>query len=369
MASVTLSSINKKFNNLSAVKDLDLDIRDGEFMALLGPSGCGKTTTLNMIAGLDVPTSGTIRIGDRDVTNLPAMHRDIAMVFQSYALYPHMSVERNMGFALKVRGYAADEIERRVAKAAEMLSLGDYLKRHPRQLSGGQRQRVALGRALVRDPQVFLLDEPLSNLDAVLRVQTRAELSSLFKSLATTAVYVTHDQSEAMTMSDRIAVFSHGQLQQVGEPLEIYRAPANRFVASFVGSPPMTFLDAMLGDDGRLAIGELRLSAPAALQGLRPGEKVTLGIRPEDVQLVPDGIAASADIVEHLGSLQIVYLTMAGQRIVAQVVEGSQIRRGDALQAHVDPAKLYLFSPETGQAIYTPGRDGGRLPSHLETLK
>ena len=369
MASVTLTSINKRFNDLSAVKDLDLEIRDGEFMALLGPSGCGKTTTLNMIAGLDVPTSGAVKIGDRDVTNLPAMHRDIAMVFQSYALYPHMTVERNMGFALKVRGYQSDEINRRVAKAAEMLSLGDYLKRHPRQLSGGQRQRVALGRALVRDPQVFLLDEPLSNLDAVLRVQTRAELSSLFKNLATTAVYVTHDQSEAMTMSDRIAVFSHGQLQQVGEPLEIYRAPANRFVASFVGSPPMNFIETILTGDGKLAAGDLRLCAPPALQGLRPGEKVTLGIRPEDVKFVSGGLLAIAEIVEHLGSLQIVYLTLSGQRIVAQVVEGSQIRRGDSLHVHIEPAKLYLFSSETGKAIYTPGRDGHDLPSYLEISK
>ncbi|MDR3471861.1 MAG: ABC transporter ATP-binding protein [Devosia sp.] len=367
MASVTLTSVGKKFGDVSAVRDLDLAIRDGEFMALLGPSGCGKTTTLNMIAGLELPTGGTIRIGERDVSQLPAMHRDIAMVFQSYALYPHMTVARNMGFALKVRGYDKAEIDRRVARAAEMLALGPYLDRHPRQLSGGQRQRVALGRALVRDPQVFLLDEPLSNLDAVLRVQTRAELSRLFKTLATTAVYVTHDQAEAMTMADRIAVFSAGQLQQVGEPLDIYRAPANKFVASFVGNPPMSFLDGQWTDGGEIACGALRLAGPARVAGLRPGDTITVGLRPEDIELGGEGIEAVADVVEHLGSLQIVYLSVGGQQLVVQTAEGRTHRRGDRLRARVDPAKLYLFSPETGAAIYAPGRLGYSTQSNLET--
>jgi len=366
MASVTLKAVGKRYGSVEAVRDLDLEIRDGEFMSLLGPSGCGKTTTLNMIAGLELPSAGTIRIGERDVTQLSAMHRDIAMVFQSYALYPHMSVERNMGFALMVRGYAPDEIARRVARAAEMLSLGEYLKRHPRQLSGGQRQRVALGRALVRDPQVFLLDEPLSNLDAVLRVQTRAELSGLFKTLGTTAVYVTHDQSEAMTMSDRIAVFSHGRLQQVGEPLEIYRAPANRFVASFVGSPPMTFLDGVVGEAGELVSGDLRLPGPANLRGARSGEAITIGIRPEDVQLGGGGIPAVAEIVEHLGSLQIVHLTVSGRRIVAQVAESAQLRRGDTIHIRIEPSQLYLFNAKSGDAIHTPGKHAGAHFSHLE---
>ena len=368
MSSVSLSSIEKKYGEVSAVRDLDLEIRDGEFMSLLGPSGCGKTTTLNMIAGLELPTSGTIRIGDRDVTRLTAMHRDIAMVFQSYALYPHMTVERNMGFALMVRGHRPDEIARRVARASEMLSLGDYLGRYPRQLSGGQRQRVALGRALVREPEVFLLDEPLSNLDAVLRVQTRAELSGLFKSLGTTAVYVTHDQAEAMTMSDRIAVFSHGRLQQVGEPLEIYRAPANRFVASFVGSPPMTFLDAALGEGGEIVSGDLRLSAPVALAGARPGQPIVVGIRPEDVRLADEGLPAIVDVIEHLGSLQVVHLTAAGERIVAQLPEDARLRRGDAVRVRLEPAQLYLFDAGADASIYTSGRND-RSPSHTETFK
>jgi ABC-type sugar transport system ATPase subunit len=369
MSSVTLCQIEKKYGAVSAVRDLDLQIRDGEFMSLLGPSGCGKTTTLNMIAGLELPTSGTIRIGERDVTRITAMHRDIAMVFQSYALYPHMTVEKNMGFALMVRGHRPDEIARRVARASEMLSLGDYLKRYPRQLSGGQRQRVALGRALVREPEVFLLDEPLSNLDAVLRVQTRAELSGLFKSLGTTAVYVTHDQAEAMTMSDRIAVFSHGRLQQVGEPLEIYRAPANRFVASFVGSPPMTFLDAIVGENGELFSGDLRLAGPTNLSGVRPGQSVTVGIRPEDVRLAADGMPAVATLVEHLGALQVVHLSLSGKRIVAQLAEDTPLRRGDAVTARIDASQLYLFAADSGAAIYTPGRDGGRSPLHTENAK
>ena len=356
MSSVTLSQIEKRYGDVRAVQDLNLNIRDGEFMSLLGPSGCGKTTTLNMIAGLELPTSGKITIGKRDVTRVTAMHRDIAMVFQSYALYPHMTVERNMGFALMVRGHRPDEIARRVARASEMLSLGDYLKRYPRQLSGGQRQRVALGRALVREPEVFLLDEPLSNLDAVLRVQTRAELSGLFKSLGTTAVYVTHDQAEAMTMSDRIAVFSHGRLQQVGEPLEIYRAPVNRFVASFVGSPPMTFLDAVAGENGTLVSGDLLLAGPADQIGLRPGQAVTVGIRPEDVRLTAGDVAAVAQLVEHLGSLQVVHLDVAGKRIVAQLAEDRPLRRGESVLIRIEPSQLYLFDAGTGVAIHTPGR-------------
>jgi len=366
MASVTLEGVGKAFGPVHAVNELNLSIRDGEFMSLLGPSGCGKTTTLNMIAGLETPTSGTIRIGDRDVTRVPAMHRDIAMVFQSYALYPHMSVARNMGFALKIQGLAEGEINTRVQRAAEMLSLTELLDRYPRQLSGGQRQRVALGRALVRDPEVFLLDEPLSNLDAVLRVQTRAELSRLFKTLGTTAVYVTHDQSEAMTMSDRIAVFSAGRLQQVGEPLEIYRAPVNKFVAGFVGSPPMTFLTAVVTDSGELAVGELRFPLPAGTTAARPGDAVTLGLRPEDVTLGADGIPATADIVEHLGSLQIIHVNAGGHRILSQVADAETIRRGDTVRLGINPRQLYLFSAGTGEALFTPGSLARTHPYTLE---
>jgi ABC-type sugar transport system ATPase subunit len=271
-----------------------------------------------------------------------------------------MTVRDNMAFALSLARAPKVVVDEKVARAAQILSLAPYLNRYPRQLSGGQRQRVALGRALVRDPAVFLLDEPLSNLDAVLRVQTRAELSRLFKTLGTTAIYVTHDQSEAMTMSDRIAVFSHGQLQQVGEPLEIYRAPANRFVASFVGSPPMTFLSAVTTDSHGLAIGALSLPLPPSAIALRPGDRVTVGVRPEDVALGGEGIVARADVVEHLGALQIIYLIVEGQQIVSQIAEGGSYRRGDSVGVQINPAQLYLFSEETGQALYTPGRDGPR---------
>jgi ABC-type sugar transport system ATPase subunit len=367
MASVTIEHVSKRFGSFEAVSDLNLSIRDGEFMSLLGPSGCGKTTTLNMIAGLETPGSGAIRIGERDVTHLPAMHRDVAMVFQSYALYPHMTVARNMGFALKIRGVAEAEIAARVKQAAGMLSLETVLDRYPKQLSGGQRQRVALGRALVRSPQVCLLDEPLSNLDAVLRTQTRAELSRLFKTVNTTAIYVTHDQSEAMTMSDRIAVFSHGRLQQVGEPLDIYRSPANRFVAAFVGSPAMTFLDAVCTDAGALAVGELRFGCPVGAPGLAPGKRVTIGLRPEDVSIGAAGERSVVEIVEHLGSLQIIHVRAAGHRILAQVADTDTIRRGDALMISVKPHNLYLFSADTEQALYTPGRDSLAPSSFVES--
>jgi ABC-type sugar transport system ATPase subunit len=337
-----------------AVDGLDLEIRDHEFISFLGPSGCGKTTTLNMIAGLEVPSGGTIRIGDSDVTTVPAMRRDIAMVFQSYALYPHMTVARNLGFALKVRGLDSGEIDSRVRQTAEMLSLGDLLDRYPRQLSGGQRQRVALGRAIVRAPKVFLLDEPLSNLDAVLRVQTRAELRRLFQRLRTTTIYVTHDQAEAMTMSDRIAVFRSGRLQQVGTPLEIYRAPENRFVASFVGSPPMNFVPATVTPDGRIAALGAVWPAPPRFRA-EPGRALTLGLRPEDIRL-GGGLAAAIEIVEHLGSAVILHLAVAGTAIVVQSVEAEHLKTGDPVSIDLDPALFYLFDPTTEASLAAPGR-------------
>ncbi len=348
MASVTLSGITKRFGAVEAVASLDLAIADGEFVSFLGPSGCGKTTTLNMIAGLETPTSGSIRIGAREVTHLPAMQRDIAMVFQSYALYPHMTVAHNLGFALRVRGMDRAEIEQRVSRAASVLGLEQHLSRYPRQLSGGQRQRVALGRALVRDPQVFLLDEPLSNLDAVLRVQTRAELKRLFNSLGTTAIYVTHDQAEAMTMSDRIAVFDHGHLQQLGTPLEIYRAPRNRFVAAFVGSPPMNFLPGEMRD-GRLYVLGSDLPASA------PFGPVVVGLRPEDLLVGEGPVAATVDIVEHLGSAVILRLDVAGTELVVQTPPGPAPPRGAAMRVRIDPSLLYLFDSASGQALRTPG--------------
>ncbi|MCB1487576.1 MAG: ABC transporter ATP-binding protein [Bauldia sp.] len=352
MASVTLSNVSKRFGRVDALQAIDLEIRDGEFMALLGPSGCGKTTTLNTIAGIETPTTGTVHIGDRDVTGIPAMRRDIAMVFQSYALYPHMTVARNLSFALEVRKLDAAQIRTKVEQAAAMLDLAPYLDRYPRQLSGGQRQRVALGRALVRDPAVFLLDEPLSNLDAVLRVQTRAEIARLFQRLATTAVYVTHDQAEAMTMADRIAVFANGSLLQVGEPLTIYRDPVNRFVAGFVGSPPMTFIETVATETGlRFGATEIAANVP-----LRPGSKIILGVRPEDVVADAEGLPAVADVVEHLGGMQILYLDVAGVPLAMQAGADHIYRRGESLKVRITPDRFYLFDPESGLTLAAPGR-------------
>ncbi len=352
MADVSLRAVRKTFGSVIAVRDLDLDVRDGEFISFLGPSGCGKTTTLNMIAGLEQPTAGKIAIGGRDITRVAARDRDIAMVFQSYALYPHMTVRRNLAFALRVRGHASAEIARQVERAAATLELGPLLDRYPRQLSGGQRQRVALGRALVRDPQVFLLDEPLSNLDAVLRVQTRAELKRLMASLGTTAIYVTHDQTEAMTMSDRIAVFSGGALQQVATPLAVHHEPANLFVARFVGSPPISVVAAQILPDSIVAV-DAKLPLPPAAE-LRPGP-AWLGLRPEDVSLGEGGLPMMVDLVEHLGSSAIVHLTREGAEITALLPVSPLPARGATVPVRLDPTRFYLFDRATEAALRTPG--------------
>ncbi|MFY9837963.1 MAG: sn-glycerol-3-phosphate ABC transporter ATP-binding protein UgpC, partial [Xanthobacteraceae bacterium] len=286
MARVVIRNLNKKFNEVHAVIGVNLEIRDREFVVLVGPSGCGKTTTLRMVAGLESITSGEVLIGDKIVNELPPMDRDIAMVFQNYALYPHMSVYDNMAFGLKMRRFARAEIDRRVHEAADILGIANLLNRKPRQLSGGQRQRVALGRAIVRHPQVFLFDEPLSNLDAKLRVQMRVELKKIHDRVGTTAIYVTHDQVEAMTLGDRVVVMKDGMVQQVGEPLDLYNKPANRFVAGFIGSPGMNFAAVNLAEqDGVLfAVGDgIRLKLPperAKRLSSHVGQRVTLGIRP-----------------------------------------------------------------------------------------
>src|SRR5919199_5402620 len=314
MARVLLKDLNKKFDGTHAVKDVNLEIRDREFVVLVGPSGCGKTTTLRMVAGLEEITSGQISIDGKVVNDLAPMDRDIAMVFQNYALYPHMSVYDNMAFGLKMRKFDKREIEKRVREAAEILGIGEYLKRKPRQLSGGQRQRVALGRAIVRHPQVFLFDEPLSNLDAKLRVQMRVELKKLHERLGTTAVSVTHDQVEAMTLGDRVVVMKDGWVQQVGDPMELYNNPANRFVAGFLGSPAMNFIEVRIGaENGSLwAIGDgFRIKVPADRAdrlARHVGQPVTLGIRPENLHLAsaadpPDlTFDAMVEVVEKLGS-------------------------------------------------------------------
>ncbi|MFZ8941217.1 MAG: ABC transporter ATP-binding protein, partial [Gemmobacter sp.] len=301
MAEVEIRALRKSYGSVAVVHGVDVDIADGQFVVLVGPSGCGKSTLLRMIAGLEGITGGTIRIGGRVVNNLPPAERDIAMVFQNYALYPHKTVAANMGFPLRMKGMAKPEIETRVAKAAAILGLEPYLARFPRELSGGQRQRVAMGRAIVRDPQVFLFDEPLSNLDAKLRVQMRSEIRELHQRLGTTTVYVTHDQIEAMTMADRIVVMRDGHIAQVGAPLEVYDRPANVFVAGFIGSPAMNLLPATVAGGGEVEVGGTRLAAPE-VAGLAPGTAVTYGVRPEHLDLADTGLAARVAVVEPTGS-------------------------------------------------------------------
>jgi multiple sugar transport system ATP-binding protein len=363
MARVLLRNLNKFYDDVHAVKSVNLEIRDKEFVVLVGPSGCGKTTTLRMVAGLESISSGQVLIGDTVVNELAPMDRDIAMVFQNYALYPHMSVYDNMAFGLKMRKVDRSDIRKRVQDAADILGIHDLLARKPRQLSGGQRQRVALGRAIVRHPQVFLFDEPLSNLDAKLRVQMRVELKKLHNRLNTTAVYVTHDQVEAMTLGDRVVVMRGGVVQQVGEPLELYNAPVNRFVAGFIGSPGMNFAAARLRDgDGKLhADGSgfgLELPADIAAR-LRPyaGRDVIVGVRPEDLQVAngsaPAGLCLDAmvEVVERLGPEVLLDLQVGQQTMVASVEPSIAARRGDKMRFALKPERLHFFDATSEAAI------------------
>ena len=363
MATVTFDNVNKVYGDFQAVKDLSLEIGDGEFMVLVGPSGCGKTTSLRMIAGLEEITSGTLRIGDRVVNDVPPKDRDIAMVFQSYALYPHMSVRENLAFGLKLRKVPKAEIERRVNEAAETIQLQKLLDRKPKELSGGQRQRVALGRAIVREPAVFLMDEPLSNLDAKLRVQTRAEIARLHQRLKTTVVYVTHDQVEAMTMGSRIAVMNEGLLQQVGTPQTLYDTPVNRFVAGFIGSPSMNFVEVKVegsGDSARL-VGPDEWSIPIPTRYReastpRVGHTLVAGFRPEHLDIGEGGgdnapFRARADVVEYLGNEELLHLNAAGGDVVAIVDSEHRVRPGDIVNLVLPLNKLHLFDGETGLSI------------------
>jgi multiple sugar transport system ATP-binding protein len=363
MAEVVIRNLNKSYDEVHAVKDVNLEIRDKEFVVLVGPSGCGKTTTLRMVAGLETITSGQIVIDDTVVNELPPMDRDIAMVFQNYALYPHMSVYDNMAFGLKMRKFDRGEIQRRVKEAAEILDIQDYLGRKPRQLSGGQRQRVALGRAIVRHPRVFLFDEPLSNLDAKLRVQMRVELKKLHDRLGTTAIYVTHDQVEAMTLGDRVVVMKDGWVQQVGEPLELYNHPANKFVAGFIGSPAMNFATVRIA--GRN--GALRAEAEGIALALTPalsarltahvGREVTLGVRPEDLRLAraddPPGLAFEAvvEVVEKLGSEILLDVKAGEHSLVASVEPSVRAAVRDRVCLALDPERLHFFSADTEAAL------------------
>jgi multiple sugar transport system ATP-binding protein len=351
MATVSFLNVNKVFpSGFHAVRDLSLEVRDGEFVVLVGPSGCGKSTTLRMLAGLEEVSSGEIRIGHRRVNELEPGQRDIAMVFQNYALYPHMSVRQNLEFGLKMRRTPRAEIERRIAAAAETLGITALLDRRPRELSGGQRQRVALGRAIVRQPQVFLFDEPLSNLDAKLRVQMRAEIAALHRRLGTTMIYVTHDQVEAMTLGERIVIMDAGVVQQVDEPLVLYRNPANRFVAGFIGSPPMNFLAGDVGDDGALrhAHGQIELSTAAR-------GRVLLGFRPEDVLL--DGAGprlgrAALEVVEQMGHESLGFFQWAGARYTLRLPADSGLAPGDIIEPRLRPGSWKLFADDaTGRRI------------------
>ena len=364
MAEVVLTGVNKWYDgNVHAVKDVNLHARDKEFMVFVGPSGCGKTTTLRMIAGLEEITSGEIRIGARVVNDLPPMDRDIAMVFQNYALYPHKSVYANMAFGLQMRKFPKDEIEKRVKEAAGILGIEPLLQRKPRQLSGGQRQRVALGRAIVRHPQLFLFDEPLSNLDAKLRVQMRVELKRLHERLETTAIYVTHDQVEAMTLGDRVVVMKDGVVQQVGEPLELYGNPANRFVAGFIGSPAMNFAEVTIAESGGGLWAEtagIRVRIPSARVGaLRPhtGKRATLGVRPEALRIANGSdpadyvCEATVDVVEPLGSEILLNLTAGANEFVARVDPGVTVKTHERVRLAFDPARLHFFDHATESAI------------------
>jgi multiple sugar transport system ATP-binding protein len=338
-----------------AVVGLDLEIQDGEFMVLVGPSGCGKSTTLRMLAGLEPVDDGGIFIDDRDVTGVPPKDRDIAMVFQNYALYPHMTVAENMGFALRMAKMKAPERKERVLEAAQMLGLTDYLERRPRALSGGQRQRVAMGRAIVRNPAVFCMDEPLSNLDAKMRVQTRADIARLQAELGTTTVYVTHDQVEAMTMGHRVAVMHDGELQQVDAPLTLYDKPANLFVAGFIGSPRMNLIEARVVD-GHATVGDVRIGVPAGKEGVP--EAVTIGIRPEAFRLGPagrGGLPMEVLLVEELGADSYVhgFADIAGERqlMIVRAEERGSVRKGDVVHALPEPSRVHVFDTASGARL------------------
>jgi ABC-type sugar transport system ATPase subunit len=346
-AALELEGVHKRYGDVAALRGLDLHVGAGELLVLVGPSGCGKTTALRAAAGLEEVTEGTIRIGGRDVTRLLPGARNVAMVFQSYALFPHLNVAENIGFGLRARRVARTEARERIATAARVVGCEALLERKPYELSGGERQRVALARALVREPDVFLLDEPLSNLDAQLRVEMRAELRRLHDRLGATMVYVTHDQVEALTMGDRVAVLSDGVLQQVGEPDEVYRRPANRFVATFVGSPAMNVLPAELDGD-RLRAGPFIFDRPPGL-GDRP---VEIGVRPEHLGLVPDGAQAVVEVVEVAGNETFIHLDAGGTRLVARVGPEQRPAVGSTVALAVTiPGSVHVFDAETGVAL------------------
>ena len=353
MSYLRLQKVEKRFGAVHVIKGVDIEAEKGEFVVFVGPSGCGKSTLLRMLAGLENITSGTISIGNRVVNNVQPKERDIAMVFQNYALYPHMTVADNMGFSLKLRGASADEIGKGVKRAAEILDLTPLLDRYPRQLSGGQRQRVAMGRAIVRDPQVFLFDEPLSNLDAKLRVAMRTEIKELHQRLKTTTVYVTHDQIEAMTMADKIVVMHDGIVEQMGTPLELYDRPDNQFVASFIGSPAMNFLKGNIKANGSASFeGPNGLKLPlASAPANSDGRPVVYGVRPEHFTIADDGAEAEIVVVEPTGSETQVFAKLGGEQVVAVFRERHQFNPGDVIRLKPDPSLVHLFDEATGKRL------------------
>ncbi|AUX08615.1 ABC-type sugar transport system, ATP-binding protein [Halalkaliarchaeum desulfuricum] len=370
MASVTLENITKRYEDVTAVEDMNLEVEHGEFLTLVGPSGCGKSTTMETIAGLTLPTEGSVYIGDREVTNLPPKDRGISMVFQNIALFPHMDVYDNISFGLRLRKYDQEEVDRRVEEAADIVQLEGMMDRMPSEMSGGQRQRVAIARAIVREPDVFLMDEPLANLDAELRVHMRTQLQRLHRQLDTTIVYVTHDQAQAMTMSDRIAVIDGGRLQQVAPPLECYNEPTNLFVAGFIGSPAMNFVDGVIEEDG-FDSEYVTVPLNPADQGVEPAQDVTLGVRPEDVYLADDQrkaqeptdpIDAVVDVMEPMGDEVFVYLLFdrdveasaegrgTGQLLIS-LSPDTDVTEGEDVKVVADRNKIHLFDTDSGNAI------------------
>lgn len=348
MSGVTLSNVIKRYGEAEVIHGVDLQIDDGEFCVFVGPSGCGKSTLLRMVAGLEETTEGKIEIGTRDVTRMDPAQRGVAMVFQTYALYPHMTVAENMGFGLKMTGHPADEIKGKVADAAEILKLGPYLSRKPAALSGGQRQRVAIGRAIVRGPEVFLFDEPLSNLDAELRVEMRVEIARLHKDIGATMIYVTHDQVEAMTLADKIVVLRGGDIEQVGAPMDLYWDPDNRFVAGFIGSPSMNFLSGSM-KNGKLDVpGLANADVPVPAQLRSEGTALSIGVRPEHLMLDPDGATHKVELTEALGGVSYAYLVApSGERIIVEERGDERSRAGQKTGLRFDPARVYLFDAQT----------------------
>ena len=362
MASVTLENVRKVYGgSVEAVRGISLDIDDGSFCVLVGPSGCGKSTLLRMIAGLETITEGVVRIGERVVNEIEPAERDIAMVFQNYALYPHMNVYDNMAYGLRNRRTPKDEIDARVREAARILAIDPFLARRPRELSGGQRQRVAMGRAIVRKPQVFLFDEPLSNLDAKLRVQMRIEIKRLQRALGVTSVYVTHDQIEAMTLSDKLVVMNNGVVEQIGTPAEVYRRPATRFVATFIGSPPMNILNGLVEGPGLVSVGGSLLPVSDMRERLKPDMPVQVGIRPEEVRVFHSeatAFRADVDFVEELGATQLLHSRVGADDFVLQVPTGQIAPDTRQLALGVDAKNVHLFDPRTGERL---GRRDGLL--------